>query len=148
MEKEHMANITKIKAHDTREKSEKPAEKPKSTANDVVEKTTDTTPTASKAEAKAAKKAKRADKKAAKAEKKANRAAKNAGKKPFILLRPFVAFGRYIRDSWHELRLVRWPSRKSTWGLVLAVFIYTAIFVVFITLLDMLFNYLSNLMLG
>lgn len=137
MEKEHMANITKIKAHDTREKSEKPTETPKSTTEKPSNK-----------QAKSDKAQKKAEKKAAKAEKRANRAAKNAGKKPFILFRPFIALGRYIRDSWHELRLVRWPSRKSTWGLVLAVFIYTAIFVVFITLLDMLFNYLSNLMLG
>ena len=132
-----MANITKIKAHDTREKSEKPTETPKSTTEKPSNK-----------QAKSDKAQKKAEKKAAKAEKRANRAAKNAGKKPFILFRPFIALGRYIRDSWHELRLVRWPSRKSTWGLVLAVFIYTAIFVVFITLLDMLFNYLSNLMLG
>ena len=137
MEKEHMANITKIKAHDTREKSEKPTETPKSTTEKPSNK-----------QAKSDKAQKKAEKKAAKAEKKANRAAKNAGKKPFVLFRAFIALGRYIRDSWHELRLVRWPSRKSTWGLVLAVFIYTAIFVVFITLLDMLFNYLSNLMLG
>ena len=144
MVKEHMANITKIKAHDTREKSEKPAEKPKSTEKDVVKSTTETTTPKNQP----AKSDKKAAKKAAKAEKRAAKKAKNAGKKPFILLRPFVAFGRYIRDSWQELRLVRWPSRKSTWGMVLAVFIYTAIFVVFITLLDMLFNYLSNLMLG
>ena len=44
-----------------------------------------------------------------------------SGKKPFILFRPFVALGHYIRDSWRELRQVRWPNRKMTWKMVLAV---------------------------
>ena len=144
-----MANITKIKAHDTREKSEKPKDKP------VVDSTTHESKatqgskaTDSKATQNPAKPAKKAARQEKRAEKKAKRAEKRTGKKPFFLLRPFIALGRYIRDSWHELRLVRWPSRKSTWGMVLAVFIYTAIIVLVVTLLDMLFSYLSNLMLG
>ena len=72
---------------------------------------------------------------------------KEKTKKPFILFRPFVAFGRYLRDSWRELRQVRWPNRKVTWKMVLAVFVYTAIFIVFLVALDLLFDWLFNLIL-
>lgn len=69
-------------------------------------------------------------------------------KKVFVLFRPFVAFGRYIRDSWRELRQVRWPNRKTTWKMVLAVLVYTAIFMVLIMLLDTFFTWLSGAILG
>jgi len=72
----------------------------------------------------------------------------NSGKKPFILFRPFAAFFRYLREAWGELRQVRWPNRKATWKMVLAVLIYTAIFVVFISLLDLFFSWLFNLILS
>lgn len=71
------------------------------------------------------------------------------GRKPIkevkLLARPFVALGRYIRDSWHELRLVRWPDRKATWKMTLAVLVYCAIMMIFILLLDTLFTFLFNL---
>lgn len=66
-------------------------------------------------------------------------------KKTFILFRPFVALGRYLRDSWREIRQVRWPNRKATWKMVLAVLVYTALFVLIITLLDMFFTWLFSL---
>lgn len=69
-------------------------------------------------------------------------------KKPFILIRPFVYLGRYLRDAWRELRQVRWPNAKATWKMVLAVFIYTIIFMVVIFLLDLFFTWLFNLILG
>ncbi len=69
-------------------------------------------------------------------------------KKPFILFRPFVALGRYLKESWQEIRQVRWPNRKTTWKMVLAVFVYTIFFVVLIMLLDALFTFLFNLLLG
>lgn len=69
-------------------------------------------------------------------------------KSVFILARPFVALGRYLRDSWRELRMVRWPSRKATWKMTLAVLVYCAIFIVFIVLLDMLFTFIFNLIFG
>ncbi len=69
-------------------------------------------------------------------------------KEVFILARPFVAFGRYLRDSWREIRQVRWPNRKATWKMTLAVFIYCAIFMVFILVLDALFTFIFNLLLG
>ncbi len=73
---------------------------------------------------------------------------KKGDKKPFLLIRPFVYLGRYLRDSWHELRQVRWPNAKATWKMVLAVFVYTALFMLVIFLLDLFFTWLFNLILG
>ena len=88
-------------------------------------------------------------KEARKAEKLAKKAEKReANKKVFILFRPFVAFHRYLRDSWHEIRQVRWPNRKATWKMVIAVLVYTAIFVILISLLDLFFTWLFGLILG
>jgi len=69
-------------------------------------------------------------------------------KKPFILFRPFVALGRYLKESWLELRQVRWPNRKATWKMVLAVFVYTFIFGAFLLLLDVLFDLIFNNLIG
>ena len=115
-----MANITRIKAKDPK-KSEKSVEK----VEKAVEKT----------------------EKSAKIEEKVEKTSKKS-KKTFILFRPFVALGRYIRDSWLEIRQVRWPSRKTTWKMLLAIFVYTALIVVVITLLDMLFTFLFNLIIA
>ena len=79
-----------------------------------------------------------------KAEKPAKKPEKE-GKKVFILFRPFVALGRYLRDSWREIRQVRWPNRKATWKMVLAVLVYTALFVLIISLLDLFFTWLFSL---
>lgn len=127
-----MAKITRIKASDGPRKKEG-ADEPAITRKKVVVKD------------KKSEKAKRKDQKAA--EKKVA-TDKKAEKKPFILFRPFVYLGRYIRDSWRELRQVRWPNRKATWKMVLAVLIYTAIFVIFISLLDLFFTWLFNLILA
>lgn len=86
------------------------------------------------------------DEKAARREAKAlAKAEKRAKKKPVLLIRPFVYLGRYLKEAWAELRQVRWPNRKTTWKMVVAVLIYTAIFVVFITVLDLFFSWLFNL---
>ena len=88
-------------------------------------------------------------KEARKAEKKARRAERKAeNKKVFILFRPFVAIFRYFRDSFIELRQVRWPNRKATWKMVLAVLVYSAIFFAIISLLDLFFSWLFKLILG
>lgn len=73
---------------------------------------------------------------------------KTETKKVFILFRPFVAFGRYIRDAFREIRQVRWPSRKDTWKMVLAVFVYTLLFIAIIVLLDLFFTWIFKLILG
>lgn len=69
-------------------------------------------------------------------------------KNVFILFRPFVAFGRYLRNSWREIRQVRWPNRKATWKMVLAVFFYCAIFMIFILVLDAFFTFIFNQLLN
>lgn len=51
-------------------------------------------------------------------------------------------FGGYFKGAWVELRQVHWPTRQATWGLTGAVLLFSAFFVVFITLLDAGFKYL------
>lgn len=87
----------------------------------------------------------------AKAAKAKIKAKANTPEKPlkqvFILARPFVALGRYLRNSWRELRQVRWPNRAATWKMTLAVLVYCAVFIVFIMLLDALFTFIFDLLL-
>jgi len=129
-----MAKITKIKASDRPRKEEK-SDAPAITRKKVVVKDKKT------------KKTKRAKTKAD--EKKiSGESKKSTEKKPFFLIAPFVYLGRYLRDSWREIRQVRWPKRKYTWKMVLAVIIYSALFMVIISLLDLFFSWLFGLILG
>jgi len=92
---------------------------------------------ASKAPVKAVK----STKKAVKAEKPAR--VRKAGKRSI--------FGRiwgYFKGAWQELRLVRWPNRRATWGLTLAVIVFSLFFVLIILLLDALFKYLFELIIA
>ena len=59
----------------------------------------------------------------------------------------FSAAG-YFKGAWTELRLVRWPTRRATWGLTLAVILFSTFFVVIILLLDLLFKSLFELILS
>lgn len=61
---------------------------------------------------------------------------------------PLKATGGYFAGAWEELKQVRWPNRKATWSLVGALLIFTAFFVVLILLLDALFKYVFQLILG
>lgn len=61
---------------------------------------------------------------------------------------PFVALGIYFKGAWYELQQVTWPNRKATWSLTAALLAFTAFFVVMILLLDALFKYLFELILG
>lgn len=63
------------------------------------------------------------------------------------VLRPFVAIGGYFAGAWRELREVRWPTRGQTWSMTGALVAFTAVFVVLILLLDILFKYLFELIL-
>lgn len=54
---------------------------------------------------------------------------------------PLGRIGGYFKGAWLELRQVHWPTRRSTWGLTLAVLMFSAFFVVFITLLDAGFKF-------
>ena len=125
-----MAKVTRIKASDSPSKTET-ADEPAITRKKVVVK----------------------DKKSAKAHRKEVKKSEKAvgktkKKKGFILFRPFVALFTYIKESWREIRQVRRPNRKTTWKMVLAVLIYSALFMILITLLDIFFSWLFNLILG
>lgn len=90
-------------------------------------------------------------KKLTRAERKALKAAtKSDEERPiksyFLLFRPFVALGRYLRDSWREIRQVRWPNRKATWKMTFAVLVYVALFMVFLSLLDVFFTFIFDLL--
>lgn len=61
---------------------------------------------------------------------------------------PLKLLGRYFKGAWYELKQVRWPTRRATWGLTLAVIVFTAVIATIILLLDALFKYLFELMLG
>ena len=139
-----MANITRIKASDTRKRHD---------LDDVAEAEVVTkVKAATKTEAEVVTRVKAATK--AEAEADAATKPKKAGKKhktpKFIrvVTKPFRAFGRYLRDSWGELRQVRWPSRKATWKLTLAVIVYCGILIAIIMGLDLLFTELFGWILG
>ena len=59
----------------------------------------------------------------------------------FVLWRPLFAIGRYFRDSWRELRQIRWTNRRATWTLTLAVLLFCAFFAIIVMLFDWIFNW-------
>jgi preprotein translocase SecE subunit len=61
---------------------------------------------------------------------------------------PAAAIRDYFVGAWVELKQVRWPNRRATWGMTMAVLAFTAFFVVLILLLDALFKYVFQLILG
>lgn len=133
-----MAHVTKIKAGD--KKPEK--DEPKQSTSKNVKQAMKIAKEIVKEDKKAVKKDKK-DKKDRKAEK--VKGEKKPGNK---FTRAITAPFRYIRDSWREIRQVRWPNRKSTWGLVGAIFIYSAFFIVLVMLLDALFNFIFSKIIG
>ncbi|MDO4871919.1 MAG: preprotein translocase subunit SecE [bacterium] len=60
----------------------------------------------------------------------------------------FAPINRYFAESWQELKLVRWPTRKETWKMTLAVIIFSVGFATLIVLLDGLFNWIFTTILG
>jgi preprotein translocase SecE subunit len=56
-------------------------------------------------------------------------------------------FFGYFKGAWFELRQVRWPNRRATLSMTAALLIFTAIFAVFILLIDLAWEYLFNLIL-
>lgn len=58
--------------------------------------------------------------------------------KPHIL----SSFGGYFTGAWYELRQVRWPDRRATWGLTFAVMVFSLFFAAVILGLDFIFQYL------
>lgn len=134
------SKITKISA--------KPRENHKHESNSYAESVKNTESTDVATAEKPAKISKTDKKQPKKIKKTETQSDKKPLKSVFILARPFVALGRYLRDSWRELRMVRWPNRKATWKMTLAVLVYCAIFIVFIVLLDLFFTFIFNLIFG
>ena len=134
-----MANVTRIKAKDDgpKKKADKSEEDAEVTRKVTVKAKNSENKKVRAKQAAAAKKAEKAERKAAKE-------AEAEKKKVFILFRPFVAIGRYVRDSFREVRQVRWPDRKSTWKMTLSVIIYVVLIAAAIMLLDALFTFLFN----
>ncbi len=62
--------------------------------------------------------------------------------------RPLRAMKEYFKGSWYELRQVRWPDRATTWQMTGALIGFTVFISVIILLLDALFKYLFQLMIG
>lgn len=60
----------------------------------------------------------------------------------------FKRFIGYFKGAWFELKQVRWPNRKATWGMTAALLIFTGLFVAFILVVDLLWEYLFKLLLG
>ena len=50
--------------------------------------------------------------------------------------RKIVLIPRFLRDSWAEMRKVEWPNGKETWKLTAAVFVFSIVFGILITLVD------------
>ncbi len=47
-----------------------------------------------------------------------------------------IFFGKYLHESWVEIKKVTWPNRKETVRLMFAVIIFTAIFTLIISIAD------------
>ncbi len=56
---------------------------------------------------------------------------------------------KFVRNAWAEIRLVKWSTPKEAARLTLAVFVFSAIFAVFVQALDFVFNKLfKEILLG
>lgn len=73
--------------------------------------------------------------------------ASNIGRREYYLPLPENRVGRflnkrrhivpgYFRNSWRELRMVTWPSRRETWKLTVAVISFAVIFGLLIAVTD------------
>lgn len=58
-----------------------------------------------------------------------------------ILRSPFRG---YFVNSWHELRKVTWPNRKTAWKLTLTVMVFSAFFAALTSGLDLVFERLAR----
>ena len=47
---------------------------------------------------------------------------------------------KFVRESWLELKQVTWPTKRVALKLTLAVFIFSAVFAVFIQIIDYIFS--------
>lgn len=140
-----MANVTRIKAKDSTsdkkssddaEISRKVSIKAKNSENTKLNKAKKD---AVKAKAKAIRKEKRNSEK---------REILTWLKPLWFITTPFCAIGRYFRNSFRELRQVRWPNRATTWKITFSVILYVVIIAIAIMLLDVLLTFLFDKLLG
>lgn len=61
---------------------------------------------------------------------------------------PLRAIREYFAGAWYELRQVRWPDRANTLQMTAALLVFTFFIGTIIVLLDALFRYLFELMVG
>lgn len=61
---------------------------------------------------------------------------------------PLGAITGYFLGAWQEIKQVRWPDRRSTWGMVGALIVFTAALFLVIILLDYGFAWLFKLIMG
>ena len=140
-----MANVTRIKAKDSSEKSSSSSDAEISRKVSIKAKNSENT------------KLKKANKEAVKAKAKAIRKEKRTKEKSemplwlkplWFISTPFRAIGRYFRNSFRELRQVRWPNRTQTWKITFSVILYVVIIAVAIMLLDVLLTFLFDKFIG
>ena len=140
-----MANVTRIKAKESSSSEKNSADAEVSRKVSIKAKNSENT------------KLKKANKAAVKAKAKAIRKEKRSKEKreiPTVLKplwfisAPFRAIGRYFRDSFRELRQVRWPNRTQTWKITFSVILYVIAIAVAIMLLDVLLTFLFDKLLG
>ena len=60
----------------------------------------------------------------------------------------FARIGGYFKGAWTELRQVRWPNRRATWQLTVAVVLFSLFFLGLILLLDAFFKYIFELIIA
>lgn len=90
---------------------------------------------------------KNANKTASKKVSKASKTVKVRKEPTNQFVKTLFAIGGYFKGAWVELRQVRWPTRRATWGLTIAVILFSAFFALIILLLDILFKYLFEIIL-
>lgn len=138
--KSQESKVTRISASDKPEAKSVASKKPAATKAKASQK-----PAKAKSKSVTTTKVKTAAKpktavKAAKATAKADKPAK----KPNLLSNIWG----YFKGAWFELTQVRWPNRRTTWGLTLAVIIFAAFFIALVMVLDLVFGKLFNLLIG
>lgn len=62
------------------------------------------------------------------------------------ILRPFVNFGRFLRDVHLELQRVVWPSHEETYSFTVVVIIAVTIVAAWVAILDVIFASFMHLL--
>lgn len=76
---------------------------------------------------------------------------RKAGQKPAILQLPgewWRRFRQYLREVWHELRKVTWPSRKETIGSTSVVLVLVLLASLFLGVVDLVLSRFVRLFVG